>query len=282
MNNIKKTVRNLFFESTKIVGSIKKLPDFLIIGAQRSGTTSLYYYLSQHPDTQLIFPKEVHYFDLNYKKGLLWYKNHFPVTGRRKITGEASPYYIFNPYVAKRAHTVLPQAKIIILLRDPAERAFSHYKMNVRNGIEPLSFEEAIDKESDRLQEDLLKMHRDEFYVGENHRRYSYINRGFYDEQLKIWLQYYSLEQMMIIKSEDFFQNTEKVVKQVFEFLEIKSNNVNDIDYRNKNKGLLTELNEVSKIKLKSLFAKHMAKLTQLAGNGFCWSLISSVILEIL
>jgi len=270
MTTVKKIGRNLYFESFKLISSFRKLPDFVIIGTQKGGTSSLYNYLSQHPDTQLLHPKEVHYYDMNYNRGLSWYKNHFPAKWNKKLTGEASPYYIYNPYVAKRVHADLPHVKIIILLRDPIARAFSHYKMNVKNGIESLSFEEAIDKENERLQEDLLNMQADELFVGKNHRRYSYIKRGFYDEQLAVWLKYFPLEQMTIIKSEDFFEDSEKVVKQVFDFLKLKSN-ANGINYSNKNKGIPGEMNETTRIKLKSLFEEQTEKLRELTGKTFLW-----------
>jgi len=270
MNYFKKTGRNIYYESFKHMGSFKRLTDFLIIGTQKGGTSSLYNYLSQHPDTQLPHPKEVHYYDYNYEKGLSWYKNHFPVKWNKKLTGEASPSYLFNPCVVKRVHADLPDVKIIILLRDPVSRAFSHYKMNVKNGIEPLSFEEAIDREEERLEKGSSDMQEDELFFSNNYRRYSYVKRGFYDEQLANWLQYYPLNQMMIIKSEDLYKDSEKVVKQVCEFLDLKTV-ANGINYANKNKGIPGELNETTSIRLRSIFEEHNARLFELTGKTFSW-----------
>jgi len=140
---------------------MRMMPDFLIIGAQRCGTTSLFNYLSQHPDIYPSFPKEVHYFSNYYKKGTAWYRSHFPLTwqkkyrelvqGRKFMTGEATPYYFSHPHAPRRIFNALPKVRLFLLLRNPVDRAFSHYQYEVKMGIESLSFEEAIDKEEDRL-----------------------------------------------------------------------------------------------------------------------------------
>lgn len=120
-----------------ITAPLRTLPEFIIIGAQKAGTTSLYNYLIEHPSIFPAFKKEVLYFDVNYRKGIHWYKSFFPTTifkfliskysNRRFITGEASPYYILYPHAAKRIHSTLPKVKIIILLRNPINRSFSQY-----------------------------------------------------------------------------------------------------------------------------------------------------------
>lgn len=265
MSKIKKVVRKLLFRYRKLTASMRKMPDFIIIGTQKGGTSSLFYYLNQHPAIQMSTPKEVHYYDINYKKGIEWYKSHFPFKWSTKLAGEASPYYIFHPHAPKRLKKDLPNAKIIMLLRDPAERAFSHYKMNKKNGTEALSFEEAIDKENERLENDLKKLGENEFYNAQNHRIFSYASRGQYDEQLQNWLQYFALNQMLIIKSEDFFENPEKVVKQVLEFLLLKE--AGNIDYINKNKGAQGKFDEAARVKLQNKFAPHTEQLNKLAGK---------------
>ncbi len=269
MSKVKKSIRKLLFRYRKATASLRKLPDFVIIGTQKGGTSSLYYYLSQHPQTQMSNPKEVHYYDINYKKGLAWYKSHFPYKWNKKITGEASPYYIFHPHAPKRIHKDLPQVKIIMLLRDPVERAFSHYKMNVKNGTETLSFEEAIDKENERLEDDISKMQSNELYAAQKHRLYSYVNRGLYSDQLKNWLQYFPLEQMMIIKSEDFFQNTEVIVKQVLDFLQLEESS--NIKFINKNKGVPGKFKEETRNRLKTFYEKSVQNLSELSGKQISW-----------
>src|SRR5579885_2674785 len=135
-----------------ITSSIRLLPDFIIIGTQRGGTTSLYAYLGQHPQIAPAVIKEVHFFDNNYERGVGWYRTQFPflieksiaknIGQQNFITGEASPYYLFHPHVPERAAKVVPGAKLIVLLRNPIDRAYSHYYHEVELGHEKLSFEQ--------------------------------------------------------------------------------------------------------------------------------------------
>jgi hypothetical protein len=140
---------------------MRLLPDFIIIGGQRCGTTSLFNYLTQHPDVFPSCPKEVHYFSIHYHKGVNWYRSHFPLVmqksyverghDRRFVAGEATPYYIAHPHAPQRIAETVPEAKLIVLLRNPVDRAYSHYHYEVKNGLETLSFAEAIDREDERL-----------------------------------------------------------------------------------------------------------------------------------
>ena len=142
----------------------RKLPDFLIVGVMKGGTTSLFRYLVRHPQVLPPFRKEIKYFDCNYINGQNWYQAHFPLkkkfVGGSKLTGEATPYYIFHPQAPMRIAEALPEAKIIILLRNPIDRAYSHYQHMVRVGREPLSFEEAIAAEPERLAGEAEKIGR--------------------------------------------------------------------------------------------------------------------------
>src|SRR5262249_27856015 len=150
--------------------------DFVIIGTQRGGTTSLYRYLIDHPDVAgAMLTKEVHYFDTNLRRGPGWYRAFFPTkaardrhrrrTGRELVAGEASPYYLFHPLVPDRAHELLPDAKLVVMLRDPVERAFSHHGHEVELGYEQLGFAEALDREPERLAGELERMRADPAYV---------------------------------------------------------------------------------------------------------------------
>jgi len=200
------------------------LPDFIIIGAQRSGTTSLYNYLAAHPHILPALMKEVHFFDLAFHKGLSWYRANFPLAPAKKgqprmITGEASAYYIFHPHVPSRIATIFPSIKLILLLRNPVDRAYSHYQHEVKLGIEHLSFEEAIEQESARLTGDLEKLIRDETYSSFNHRHFSYLSRGRYIDQLKHWTRIFPKEQILMIKSEEFFESPQKSLSKVMNFL---------------------------------------------------------------
>lgn len=225
-----KTVRRKKVEVLQLFGSLtsmkRTVPNFIIIGSQRSGTTSLYNYLSGHPDILPSIVKEVHYFDFNFHKGFNWYRGHFPYLPDRKggqkfITGEASPYYVYHPLAPIRISKSFPTIKMILLLRNPVNRAFSHYQHEVGLGFEQLSFEEAIDQESSRLDGEVEKMTLDETYRSFNHQHYSYLSRGVYVEQLKNWMKLFPREQIQIIKSEDFFESPPDVVSQVVKFLDL-------------------------------------------------------------
>jgi hypothetical protein len=198
------------------------MPDFLIIGAQKCGTTSLYYYLTQHPDIVPATQKEVHFFDLNFHKGIEWYQAQFPLkTNPQQLTGESSPYYVFHPCVPRRIYQLFPNIKLIVLLRDPITRAWSHYHHEVRLGFENLSFEQAIKKESERLNGEVEKLLINETYYSFNHQHYTYLARGIYSEQLERWMSYFPQQQCLILKSEEFYKNPAQTLKQVFKFLEV-------------------------------------------------------------
>ena len=204
------------------------MPDFLIIGAQKCGTTFLYQLLVQHPRVKPAFVKEVHYFDLNFRKGNKWYRSHFPLqmrNTRTHITGEASPYYLFHPHAPRRASAVVPDAKLIILLRNPIDRAYSHYQHQVKRvtgkARETLAFEEAIEAEERILPAETSKMLQDEHYESSSHRTRSYLSRGRYMDQLLIWSSFFQRSQLLVLKSEDLFINTTDALERVLDFLEI-------------------------------------------------------------
>lgn len=216
-------VRHLWRSAT---APVRTLPDFLIIGAQKCGTTFLYQLLVQHPRVKPAFVKEVHYFDLNFGKGDNWYRSHFPLRVRKTrtyITGEASPYYLFHPHAARRASTVVPGAKLIVLLRNPVDRAYSHYQHQVKRvteeARETLTFEEAIEAEESLLPAEVNKMLEDENYKSLGHRTRSYLSRGRYMDQLLVWTRYFPKRQMLVLKSEDLFDDTTNALERVLNFL---------------------------------------------------------------
>jgi hypothetical protein len=180
------------------------LPDFVIIGAQKGGTSFLYYLLTRHPLVEPAARKELHFFDQpeHFDNGAEWYRRCFPrlnsKDGQRSITGEATPYYLFDPPVANRMAEIVPQARLIALLRNPIDRAYSHYQMQVKRGTEPRTFEEAIEQQHS-----------------------SYVSRGIYVDQLVRWFEVFSKEQMLILKSEDFFERPIETLKIVLTFLDL-------------------------------------------------------------
>jgi hypothetical protein len=209
---------------------LRLLPSYLIIGAQRAGTTSLHRYLVQHPAVRtMLRTKGVHFFDTGYARGMAWYASRFPTRvygwyvrrrhGTELITGEASPYYLFHPHVPYRVAEHLPDVKLIALVRDPVVRAYSHYQHEVARGYERLSFEEAIDAEPLRLADELERMRREPLYNSFAHQHHSYLARGRYADQLDVWWSLFPREQVLVVSSERFFAEPDRTFALVLDFL---------------------------------------------------------------
>jgi Sulfotransferase domain len=222
---IKTPIRELRAGYRRLTGPLRGLPSALIIGAQRSGSTSLFNYLAQHPDVLPPLGKEIHYFDLHYARGLRWYRGRFPFAHRLRppaITVDASPYYLAHPLAPERAHRLLPEVRLVALLRNPIERAFSHYQHEVRDGRESLSFHEAIEREAERLSGEEERLERDSAYYSYNHHRYSYTRRGLYLEQLLRWTRRYPRERLLVLQSEWLFRDPAAASAAVYQFLGLR------------------------------------------------------------
>lgn len=213
---------------------LRRLPDFIIIGGKRCGTTSMYRYLSRHPLVAPLFPtaqkiKGAHFFDSNYGRGMAWYRSHFPTSirtgakdgGAAPVVGEASPYYLFHPHAARRARAHVPEAKLIVLLRNPVERAYSHYRERARHGVETLTFEEAIDREPERLAGEEERILGDESYYSFAHEHLSYVRQGEYVRSLERWVGLFPSHQFLFVLSEEFFAEPGRVLARVCDFLAI-------------------------------------------------------------
>lgn len=194
------------------------LPDFLVIGGMRCGTTSLFAYLADHPQVEPAIGKELQYFSVFYDKGERWYRSHFPTPRNHGQTFEASPYYLYYPLTASRVAASLPHARFIALLRDPVERAFSHYTHSVERGVEKLSFRDAVAAEPARLEpfgSGDLTSRAAHFAL----RSYSYVSRGRYAEQLARWYDHFAPEQVLVIKSESLYADPQATYARCLEFL---------------------------------------------------------------
>lgn len=253
--------------------SINRLkPSFLIIGAQKAGTSSLFNYLGQHPDITLPSNKELHFFDLQYDKGIEWYENLFPeaINYENQITGEASPYYLFHPLVPEYVRYHYPGIKLIILLRDPVDRAYSHFHMERKRNTEPEpSFTLAIEMENIRISGEEQKILNREILSGTKFQHWSYMKRGLYGQQLQRWLGFFPREQFLIIRSEGFFSSTLLWMQQIHTFLGIRDIPPANLSPVNSNK--YPELPVSVKDKLKDYFHDDGLLLQKLAGNNFVW-----------
>ncbi len=283
MSPLLEIARNAILFYRETTSFMRLLPNFLIIGSARSGTTSLYNYLVKHPDITPALQKEIHFFDYNYQKGLSWYRGQFPsqpykyyvetMHRRNLITGEASPYYLFHPYTPQRVAQLLPEVKLIALLRNPIERAFSHYWWEVSWGNEHLPFEDAIEQEEKRIQVGIQNLDKSMSF---NHLHFSYIARGKYAEQLERWFKYFPREQCLIIKSEDMYSNPADIFKQTLNFLHIPmidryphASSFKPYNGRKFNayKKMATKMRE----RLIEIFKPHNERLYNLLGRDFGW-----------
>lgn len=218
-------------------------PDFLLAGAKRGGTTSAYFHLLQHPQILPLFPsarflpkrrdgKGPHYFDTNFSRGPRWYASHFParVTRRRAerqlgapvVVGESSPYYLFHPAAAQRAAATVPDVKVLFFLRDPVERTYSMWKLQQKNGVESLSFEEALAEEKKRTDGEEARLLSSPDYVSFAHEFQSYRAQSEYASALARWFDRFPREQIKVVVSEEYYADAGSVLGDVFAFLGLR------------------------------------------------------------
>jgi hypothetical protein len=207
----------------------RELPDFLLIGGQRCGTTSLHRYLSSHPAVGMAFRKEVSFFDANWPRGEDWYRAHFPSALSRSLArrrsggpyaaGEATPYYLFHPAVPERVAATVPDVRLVALLREPVERAWSGWQLQRALGTEPLDFADALAAEPERLAGEEERLVGDPTYRSRNHRHFSYAARGMYADQLERWFAAVPREQLLVLESGALFANPGATVGRVLDFL---------------------------------------------------------------
>jgi hypothetical protein len=232
------------------------LPDFVIIGAQKGGTSFLYHLLTRHPLVEPAARKELHFFDHpeHFDNGAEWYRRCFPRVGskhgQRSITGEATPYYLFDPPVAKRMAQIVPKARLIALLRNPIDRAYSHYQMQVKRGTEPRTFEEAIEQQHS-----------------------SYVSRGIYVDQLLRWFEFFSKEQMLILKSEDFFKRPVESLKVVLSFLDLPDwqPEASDLQQRRHSGTYKQKMDPSTRRRLEAYFEPYNQRLYECLDVDFGW-----------
>ena len=231
---VRETAKRLLRTYGELTTGLRRGPDFVIIGAKRGGSTSLYNSVLEHPGIAPLFPsrqhiKGAHYYDTRYARGLTWYRSHFPIeiAGRQVVRpfvrpssrGEASPYYLFHPLAAERLARDFPDVRIIVVLRDPVERAYSHFKERTHHGGETLSFEEALAAEDDRLRGEAERIVAEPGYLSVEHENHSYLAQGRYLDMLPRWFSLFPREQFHIAVSEEFYADPDRHVNEVWKFL---------------------------------------------------------------
>ncbi len=258
-------------------------PDYLIVGTKRGGTTSLARWLIDHPHVSPLYPmretrKGTYYFDVNYGRGEAWYRSHFPtraalgarsrLAGRRIQVGEATPYYLAHPHAPVRARRYVPDAKIILLLRNPVERTFSHWLERTRNGVETLSFADAIAAEPARLEGEWEAMVADPSYHSYNHQHFGYQAQSEYFEFVERWVSLWPENQIMVLRSEDLYANPAQVYQAVLDFLHLEAVLP---PFRAYNRHPKDELDPEMRRELQVRFGPSVAKLEGLLGRSMEW-----------
>lgn len=254
-----------------IAGRKGRTPDFIIAGAQKAATTSLYNFMLQHPRVGPALTKEVHFFDNNFHRGEKWYRLNFPdrTPPGCDVTGEASPYYLVHPLVPARIREICPEVRIIVLLRDPVARAISHYQHEYRRGFERQSLTRALEMESSRLDGEFERMVDDPTYRSYAFEHYSYVTRGRYADQLRRWLDEFPREQILILESERLGQDTESVLDRVGKFLELDHWSPS-VQVRH-NRGRYEAPPSRIESQLRETFAGPNRDLVALLGQEFSW-----------
>lgn len=251
------------------MGQPRALPDAVILGAMKSGTTSLHNYLVQHPGVIEPLRKEVHYFDVNLERGERWYRAHFGREGEPGLNLDSSPYYLFHPAVPRRLHDLLPDAKLVVLLRDPVRRAYSHYWHERDKGREPLSFEDAIAAESERLGNSEQRLGDGTLARSREHQHFSYLARGRYAEQLDRWFAVFPRGRFLVLRFEDLAREPLQALNVTLDFLELPRAESVSLEARNTRK--YPPLAEATAARLREYFEPHNQRLEALLGRPMRW-----------
>ena len=217
---VRRVARNTIWGFGRATARWRPRPDFLVIGAQKAGTTALYAYLRWHPGITGPSWKEVSFFDRHWWRGEAWYRGQFPLRSRGKLVGEASPSYLFHPLAPERARVMVPDAKLVALLREPVARAYSQYQHEVSLGREPLSFEDAIAAEEGRTAGEVERLVADPKAFSRAWWDHTYVARGRYAEQLERWLAVFPREQLLVVRTEDLGERPAETYASILSFLD--------------------------------------------------------------
>jgi len=262
-----------------VLGREMMKPEFFLIGAQKSGTTSLFEYLAQHHCVHSPLGKEFHYFDQHYRHSRFYYEGWFPFAsdaagdcpnGGRNITGEGSTNYIFDTNAPGRIHSYRPDAKLVAILRNPIDRAFSHYQHEKRKNRETRSFEEAVRDELTWMEEEHKRVLENPEYWSERHYRKSYLLRGHYAEQLRRWSSYFPREQLLIFSSDEFFSDPKSVYEKTVSFLGLPEYPLSDFKAHNAG-NYKSPIPEEMRVFMEDYFRPLNRELYDLLGVDYGW-----------
>ncbi len=264
--------RNIF----ALTGSIRVLPDFLVIGAKRCGTTSLFYHLPEHPCISKSPHDNMGFFNDNFHLGVNWYKSFFPtIFTRNKIKSEFGNFLAFDvtttymeeESTANNVYQIKPNMKIIVILRNPVDRAYSQYHLSLREKEEKRSFEDVIEENMNRLYKESHKRHeiKPKFSAEGN----NYLKKGLYAQQLRRWLKIFPRENILIISTEEFESNQQVIYNKIFGFLDISQFEIKNTEKMEK--GNYTPMKSETRSLLLDYFRSHNDELFKLIDKKFDW-----------
>ena len=251
-------------------GRWRMLPDHLIIGTQKGGTSSLWDHLAAHPGVARSELKEVDYFNWFHDRPLRWYRGFFPRRRAGCLTGEASPDYLYDPRVPARVRGDLPDVKLIALLRDPVDRAISHFHHERELGVESLDLEAALAAEVERLRGEPERVGREPHYRSVALRHFSYVDRGRYAAQLERWLEHFDRDRLFICDSERFFTDPQAVYDRVLDFLGLPPFDPQHFVARNTR--VYADISPDLRASLAERFRGDNERLFDLLGERFDWT----------
>ena len=246
-------------------------PGYLVVGTKRGGSTSMSHWIARHPEVAPCRTRKgTHFFDVNFDRGERWFRSGFERPRRPwKITGEASPYYMFHPLAPQRIAAMLPAVRLIAVLREPAARAWSHHQYEVARGAEDLPFDIALDRESQRLKGEEERLASDPSYDSFEHRHHSYLSRGHYAEQLSRLLDLFPQEQLLVMQSEEMFSDPHGQLNRVWDFLGLERVQLEGL--KTLKPGSYGAMPPGVRACLQSYYADHNQRLYSLPGIDFRW-----------
>ena len=247
-------------------------PGYLVVGTKRGGSTSVADWITRHPEVAPCrTDKGTHFFDVNYTRGRSWFRSAFPKQRAPwRITGEASPYYMFHPMAPVRIAAELPDVKLILVLRDPLARAWSHHAYETAKGRETESFERAIDLEPARLAGEEEKLRRDPAYNSPAFRYHAYLQRGHYADHLERLHRYFPVENILVLQSERAFAQPNEEMARVWKFLGLSAYTLDEVSPQNPNRPY-GDMPEHMVTRLRDYYRPHNERLYGMPGVDFTW-----------
>ena len=230
--------------------------------------------MCKHPRVISALRKEISYFTgRDYAAGRFWYKQHFPTVLERfggKITGESAPTYLFNPFVPSRLRAAIPHIKLIVVLRNPVDRAYSEYNMRLERHREGMTFEDALDCEERRVVGHWDLAARDPSHVPYGALWHSYAGGGIYADALSHWRKFFNPNNMLVLDTNNLSGGGEggQALNDTFEFLGLERHDVGDENYNTRQ---YPPMAPSTRQRLVDFFRPHNARLYRMLGRRFDW-----------